>query len=167
MLNKNLAQNVRVESYFQIKSDQLSSSPNRNSSNGLLLLSRYKTSSTLYYAGVRVDGYAVIKKKINGTYHTLASKKIFWSPGLYDKVVHPNLIPKNTWIGLRSETKNNPDGSVGVKLFTDVGKKGVWSLILESTDNGVGGTAITSSGYTGIRTDFMDVQFDNYKLENI
>jgi hypothetical protein len=167
LVNKILAQDVRVQSYFLIKADELSSSPNRNSSNGLLLFSRYQTSSTLYYTGVRVDGYAVIKKKINGTYYTLATKKIFFNPGTYDKVIHPNLIPKNTWIGLRSETKNNADGTVSIKLFTDIEKKGIWTLVLEATDNGVGGDALTSQGYTGIRTDFMDVQFDNYKLENI
>ncbi len=156
-------QNIGQSVYFKIIQDQLSSSPNREEYNGLLLMSRYnQDGSTLYYAGLRVDGYAVIKKKINGQYSTLAYVKIF--PGVYNRSTNPNLLPKNTWLGLRSETKTNPDGSVTLSLYLDKNWNGVWTLIAQTTDKA---NPITNQGYTGIRTDFMDVVFDNYDLRNI
>lgn len=166
LITKSTATDVREEAFFQIKADNLSQSANRNESNALLLFSRYQNSATLYYAGLRVDGGAVIKKKVNGTYYTLIYKKVL--PGIYDRTTQPNLIQKNTWIGLRTETKTNTDGSVSIRLFTDIGKTGTWTLAVEARDNGtVGGAPITAAGSTGIRTDFMDVQFDNFRLEQI
>lgn len=168
LITKSKWQNSREEVYFKIKSDQLSSSPNRNESNGLLLFSRYLDSDNLYYAGLRVDGAVVIKKKINGAYYTLAYKKILnWAN--YDRVIHPNLIYKNTWIGLRVETINNSDGSISIRLFTDLGNTGVWTKSLEATDDNIsyGGGSIQSYGYGGIRTDFMDVVFDNFRIVKI
>ena len=38
----------------------------------MLLFNRYQDGQTLYYGGVRVDGAAVIKKKLAGVYTTLA-----------------------------------------------------------------------------------------------
>lgn len=156
-------QDSREEAYFKIEKDNLSASPNRNSSNGLLLFNRYQDSADLYYLGIRVDGTAVIKKKTGGTYYTLAQKAVF--PGTYNHDANPNLIPKNTWIGIRSEVVNNTDGTVGLKLFMDAGKTGIWTLLLSATDDArsFGGAAITSKGYGGIRTDFMDVTFDNFR----
>jgi hypothetical protein len=156
--------NVREEAYFKIHADNLSASKNRNASNGLLLMSRYQGGDTLYYAGIRVDGAAVIKKKKNGTYYTLGYEKLF--AGTYDRTKNPNLLPKHIWIGLRSETVTNADGTVTVKLYTDVGKTGTWTLALSAVDDGktYGGAALTKSGYAGIRTDFMDVSFDNFRL---
>ena len=41
---------------ISVEADHFSTSPNRNSSNGVLLMSRYSDSGdTLYYAGMRVD----------------------------------------------------------------------------------------------------------------
>ncbi len=37
---------------------------------------------------------------------------------------------------------------------------GGWTTVFEAVD--AGGAAILSDGYAGIRTDFMDVEFDNY-----
>jgi hypothetical protein len=60
-------ENVTASVDFYIVKDELSASANRNESNGLLLMSRYNDAGeTLYYAGVRVDGTAVIKKKYKG-----------------------------------------------------------------------------------------------------
>jgi len=58
--------NFQQTLYFKIIKDQLSLSPNRQGYNGLILMSRYQNSNNLYYATLRVDGYAVIKKKIMG-----------------------------------------------------------------------------------------------------
>ena len=49
----------------------------------------------------------------------------------------------------------------------DKGKIGYWVLLLEATDQEtIGGNSI-KDGYAGIRTDFMDVEFDNYKFKEI
>ena len=165
VLTRSKWQNVKQIMSFKITKDELSSSPNRDSHNGLLLMTRYIDSNNLYYAGLRVDGAAVIKKKINGNYYTLAYRNIF--PGTYNRLTNPNLLPKNTWIALKTETKNNLNGSVSIKLYMDNGLTGTWTLLLSATDSGIGGSPITNEGYAGIRTDFMDVYFDNYWLVNI
>lgn len=159
--------NFREEVYFKIIKDNLSSSTNRNASNGILLFNRYQDGNSLYYTGIRVDGAAVIKKKINGEYHTMAYKRIF--SGTYNRDTNPNLLPENIWIGLKSEVKNNADGTVSIKLYMDQGKTGVWKLVAEAIDDGksFGGAAITNEGYGGIRTDFMDVEFDDYKITSL
>lgn len=156
------------EAYFVIKKDNLSSSSNRNASNGLLLFNRYQDGDNLYYTGVRVDGSAVIKKKKNGTYYTLSQPKGIF-PGSYSRESNPNLLPKNKWIGLRSEVKNLANGAVEIKLYADRGWTGKWTLVAQAVDDGAryGGAAFTSPGYGGIRTDFMDVEFENFRFQNI
>jgi len=157
-------QNAEQSAYMKIKKDNLSSSPNRNGSNGLLLFNRYQSNGDLYYAGIRVDGAAVIKKKKGGTYYTMAYKKIF--SGTYNKQSSPNLLPHNEWVGVRSEVVNNANGTATIRFYTDVGKTGVWKLVLSAVDDGrkFGGSSIAASGSGGIRTDFMDVEFDDYKF---
>lgn len=161
-------QNYTQEVYFRITALNQSDSPNRNESNGLLLFNRYQTGDNLYYAGVRVDGDAVIKKKIHGTYYTLAQTKVF-PGGKYDRDTNFNLLPLNAWIGIRTVVTQNPDNSVGLKLYMDKGWTSHWTLLLEATDHGTefGGPAITGAGYAGIRTDFMDVEFNEYKIEEL
>ena len=157
-------QNLRQEVYFRIVRDNLSESPDRNQSNGLLLMQRYLDSDNLYYTGIRVDGAAVIKKKINGTYYQVAYQKIF--EGEYDRADSPNLLPKQTWIGVRSEVETKEDGTVEIRLFIDRNNTSIWELVLVGIDDGTsfGGEPLTQSGHAGIRTDFMDVEFDNYKV---
>ena len=165
LLTRSQWQNTKEQAYFKVNTNNLSTSPNRDVSNGLLLFSRYYDSSNTYYAGLRVDGAVVIKKKINGTYYTLAYKKIL--PGTYNRNTNPNLIPQNTWVGLKVETSNNADGSVSLNLYTDIGQTGKWALQLSTLDNNIGGKALINQSYTGIRTDFMDVEFDNFRIEKI
>jgi len=157
--------NYTQEAYFRIVKDNLTESPNRNASNGLLLFNRYQDEFNLYYTGIRVDGYAVIKKKINGTYYTMAYKRLINGPK-YDATTNPNLLPKNVWIGLRSVVQNNTDDTVSIKLYVDNGKTGNWTLAAQAEDDGktYGGRALVNAGYAGIRTDFMDVEFDDYKI---
>jgi hypothetical protein len=168
LITRSRWQNERAEAYFLITKDNLSASQNRNESNGLLLFSRYLDSNDLYYAGVRVDGFAVVKKKIGGVYYTLGLAQVF-KGAAYARATNASLLPKNTWIGLRVETLNNPDGSASIRLFMDKDRSGTWQLVLENIDDGkrYGGKAITADGYAGIRTDFMDVQFQNYTLQKI
>jgi hypothetical protein len=164
LVGRSLWNNFTQEGYFKIRTHNLSASPNRNQSNGLLFFNRYKDAFNLYYAGIRVDGTAVIKKKVGGVYYTMAQKAIF--PGTYNVLTSPNLLPKNTWLGLKTKVQTNTNGSVSINLYLDKGWTGDWSLILSATDSGnFGGTApITGSGYGGIRTDFMDVEFDQYRM---
>lgn len=165
---KNQWQNFRQEAYFQIIKDNLSVSPNRNASNGLLFFNRYQDAFNLYYTGIRVDGYAVIKKKINGTYYTMAYKPFI--KGLaYNRDSNPDLLPKNTWIGLRSEIKTDSSGVVNIRLYVDNGKTGNWVLAAEAKDDGkiYGNSPILKEGYVGVRTDFMDVELDGYTINSL
>ncbi len=159
--------NARQILYFVITRNEFSTSPYRNESNGLLLFNRLQDNFNLYYTGIRVDGAAVIKKKIGGTYYTLAYTRGVY-PGVYNRDTNPNLLPLNKWIGLRSEVVNLPDGSVSIKLYLDKGWTGIWTLVAEATDRGGAvGAPFTQPGYGGIRTDFMDVLFDNFRFINL
>ena len=59
-----------------------------------------------------------------------------------------------------------PNGTVSIKLYADKGKTGIWTLVVEAIDDGssFGGAVLGSSGNVGIRTDFMDVEFDDYTV---
>lgn len=162
-------ENLREEISFLIEADNFSPSFNRNTSNGLLLMSRYAIDGqTLYYAGIRVDGTTVIKKKYHGTYYTMAQQTVF--PGTYtgwqDDI---DLIPHHQWIRLRSDTVTNPDGSVTVNLYMRLASDSGWQPLQHATDSGQydGTPPITGEAYAGIRTDFMDIHFDTYRAETI
>ncbi len=156
-------ENSEEEVYFYIQRYNLSESPNRNESNGILLLSRYKDSDNLYYAGLRVDGHSVIKKKVKGTYYILAENQ--YIPGLYNKQTNPNLLPTEEWIGLRMVTTTNADRSVHIELLVDRGTG--FEKILEARDTNENAPAILGSAFAGIRTDFMDVSLENYQIREL
>lgn len=161
-------QDQKQKVYFKINKDNLSESKYRNQSNGLLLFNRYQDGNNLYYTGIRVDGNAVIKKKIKGVYYTMAIKKIFLG-NAYNRITSPNLLPKNVWLGVKSEIRNNNDGTVLIKLYIDKENSGNWQSVLEAGDNGknFGGMPFIEEGYGGIRTDFMDVEMKDYKISNL
>lgn len=158
LVSRNQWNNVRLEAKYLINRDNFSASPNRNQSNGLLLMSRYKDQYSLYYAGVRVDGKAIIKKKKDGVYTTLAEKTVF--PGSYSIDGKVNLIPHGTWLSLRSDTITNADASVTVRLYMKKSGETAFTKILEAKD---ASNPITGAGFAGIRTDFMDVEFDSFQ----
>jgi hypothetical protein len=160
LLTRSKWNNYTQEVYFKITKQNMSASPERDAWSGLLLFNRYKDSDNLYYTGIRADGTAVIKYKKGGNYVTLTQPVVF--PGRYNKVTNPNLIPQNVWVGLRSEVKTNPDNTVSIKLYMDNGKTGNWTLIASAVDSAA--NPILGSQYAGIRTDFMDVQFSNFKI---
>jgi hypothetical protein len=159
--------NVRLEASFWVKRDNLVDSPNRNESNGLLLMSRYVDGDTLYYAGIRVDGTAVIKKKYKGVYYTMAQKKIF--SGTYDREDMPDLLPSDGWIRLRGETITLADGSVRVELFMQDETPDHWTLLVSADDDSqyADTPPIVGEYRVGIRTDFMDVYFDDVLMERL
>lgn len=159
--------NLKQECYYKIHRYILSKDKGRSESNGILLFNRYQDGDNLYYTGLRVDGSIIIKKKKNGEYYTMAQKAYY--PGVYGRKKNPNLLPLNRWIGVRSEVQDNANGTVSIKVYIDKNRSGNWNLALIATDNGksFGGAAIKNTGYAGIRTDFMDVEFDDYKIEEI
>lgn len=170
LVTKTQWQDVAAQASFKIDADNLSSSHNRNASNGLLLMNRYADDGqTLYYAGVRVDGTAVIKKKYKGTYYTMAQDPVF--DGTYNgEVDDKNLIPHGQWLGLKTEVvTSTTTGAVTVSLYMKREDETQWSKILEAEDSGQYDRTppITAPGYEGIRTDFMDVEFKDYRLEKI
>ena len=167
LITKEEARDSTEQFYFLIAKDNLSESPNRNETNGVLAISRYQDSNNLYYAGIRVDGTAIIKKKINGIYHTLAQVQIYESDG-YDRNSNPSLIPKGQWIGIRANIRNIDSTKVEIDLFIDKEGKGEWKKVLEVVDtyrNGI--PPIIESGHGGIRTDFMDVEFKEFNFASI
>ncbi len=154
--------NFRQEAFFRIAATNLSASPNRAGHNGILFFERYQSGDTLYYAGIRVDGAAVIKKKLAGTYTTLAYLKIY--PGTYHAATSPNLLPVGEWIGMRTEVEDIPGGGVSIRLFVSDPSLGEgWTEVLDAVDTGTSSPAILNDGYAGVRTDFMDVELDDYE----
>lgn len=162
-------QNESQQMYFYIDNMNFSKSKNRNESNGVLFFNRYQDGDNLYYAGFRVDGDAVIKKKIGGTYYTMAEKNIYSNGKKYAITDNPNLLPLHVWLGIKTEVKNIDADTVDIKLYIDKGGKGDWQLILETQDKSsqYGDAPFISSGYGGIRTDFMDIRFKNYTISSL
>ena len=157
-------QSFRQELAFRILATNLSASPERNAWSGVLLFHRYLDGQNLYYAGIRMDGAAVIKKKIHGTYYTLAFRKIY--PGTYDRSANPTLLPQRHPIRLRTVIEDTPTGSVRLRLeILDETLGTGWISALEAEDapGGADGDPIVAPGYAGIRTDFMDVAFDEFE----
>lgn len=156
---KNSTQSVQM----RIKHIYESTSENRNESNGILLLGRYTDSDNLYYAGLRVDGSVAIKKKKNGIYTLLALQPFFTSSTPYNKKITPNLLPLHTWVNLKMQIKDVENG-VEIILFVKVASTEEWKEVLRAVDNT---DPITEAGSSGIRSDFMDIEFDNFFVETI
>jgi len=153
--------NFEQSAFFKINKINLSSSPNRNSSNGILFFSHYIDSDNLYYTGLRVDGKAIIKKKIKGEYITLAEEQLV--DGEYNTVSSPNLLPEKQWIGIKSTTETL-ENSVDLKLYKYDNNLNKWELILQAKDLD---NPILSSGFAGIRTDFLDFECRDYSVSNL
>jgi hypothetical protein len=152
--------------YFKIHAINLSQSENRNESNGVLLFNRYQNSDNVYYAGLRVDGAVVIKKKILGEYQTLAVKKII--SGTYNRNSNPNLLQTNAWYGLKTIVKNEGE-SVRIILYLDTTNSGSWKELLNVLDSNPlkDGMSLHKDGHGGIRTDFMDVEFRSFEFRSL
>lgn len=154
---------------FQLVKLNVSAGTERNAWSGILLFNRYLDGNNLYSLGLRHDGYAVIKKKRYGVYYTLAQKRVFTADASYQRDTNPNLLPGKRWMGLKSVIKTNPDSSVTLQLWLDRQNTGSWQLALEvlDTNGGTDGAPILGDGYAGMRTDFADIQFDNYRIDRL
>ena len=159
LVTRSLWHNFEEQVYFKVNADNPSKSPNRNSSNGLFLFNRYQDGDNLYYTGARVDGEIVVKKKYKGAYYTLGETKFF--PGAYDSEKSPNLLPKNSWIGIKSTVSNVGD-SVVISVFIDTSSKGEWIKAIEVYDKTP--DILKNQGNGGIRTDFMDVELKDFMI---
>lgn len=152
----------REEVYFKINKVNQTESPNRNISNGVYLINHYQGEGDVYYLGLQVDGSVVIKKKKNDTFSLIDIKSFYSADAPYRRDTNPNILPGNQWIGMRSILRMMSDG-LHLALYIDKTGSGDWVLAAEGIDNGKKG-GILKDGYGGIRTDFMDVEFDNFKI---
>lgn len=158
ILTKNSWRDATESLLVKLNRVNLSNTENRHAWNGVSLISRYQDDNNFYYAGIRQDGTAVIKKKHAGTYTTLAQKPLF--PGTYSVSTRPNLIPLAAWIGLKHEVVTKTDGSVSLKFFVKQPGQD-WKLATEATDTA---NVISNTGRGGFRSDFADTEFDNYEM---
>jgi hypothetical protein len=147
---------------FKVNTYRKSASSNRNDSNGVLLFSRYHDSETLYYAGIRVDGFLVIKKKDHGEYSTLSL-----IPALF-AIKNENAIPEKKWIRMQVRTEEGKTyGSVVISVSIDTTGDGVWDTHTSAVDTPEIEHPLLQSGHNGIRTDFMDAEFRNYSITDM
>jgi hypothetical protein len=155
----------RQEVRFRTMRVNLSASPERGEWSGIFLFQRYQDSDNLYYAGLRMDGTAVIKKKLNGTYVTLAQRPVFAQPDLYDRYANPSLLPAERWLELASVIRTEPNAQVRITLFArGVSGGNGWQVAAEALDGGEHGAPIRAAGHAGLRSDFMDLEFDSYAI---
>jgi hypothetical protein len=146
---------------FRISAYRAAACEQRNASNGVLFMSRYQDQHNSYYAGIRVDGSVVIKKKINGIYHTLAQARIY--PGAYDRERQPILLPVRSWIAMRCEVRNRDKG---VDIILSTHERGKWRVVAQAHDDDKQGPPF-GEGFSGIRTDFMDAEFEHYRIGKV
>jgi hypothetical protein len=147
--------------YLKRNADNLANATNRSPYVGESILARYQSDQTYYLASIRADGYAVIKRKANGTYTTLAQAKVF--SGTYDPVTNYDLIPKNTWIGLKFDVEDVA-GATKLVLSTDVGQTGSWKQVASYTDTS--GSRITAAGPVGVQSDYADASLDSFTISD-
>ncbi|MDP3963894.1 MAG: hypothetical protein Q8Q39_05360 [bacterium] len=168
LLTKNVWLDVEHEAYFRIRAHNSGDSPNENASNGVFLMSRYRgDGQSAYLAGMRVDGALVIKRKSDGAYATLAYQPHFGaSPDAYRP--HESLLPRDVWIGLRMVTVDEADG-VSISLFIDEGRSRAWKKALGVIDAESDAMAsdLHDPGHVGIRSDFMDIEIADWRLDAI
>jgi hypothetical protein len=171
MVNRNTwSGNYTEELYFKYsKYNNMTNADGKNlgADNGVSLMVNYHDGDNLYYVGLRADGFAGIKKKMDGEYSELQNPvQIF--PGQYKN--YDNLIPKDKWLGLRAvveqrhDTVSNKD-QIYIALYTDDGKgdgSASWKYVTSYLDQD--STTIFKQGHTGIRTDFIDAQFKDFKV---
>jgi len=157
MFARNLVQNVSAQVYVNRVADNLSNSANRHEYNGESLIARYKDANNYYYAGIRADGNVVIKKKTNGIYQTLATKKVL--AGTYSASTNPDLMPLNKWVGLKLDVNDTSSGPK-IVFSTDIGKTGTWVQQLSVTDDPTKyGAAVSGAGLVGVQNDYADAKF--------
>jgi hypothetical protein len=168
LISKNAFENVEQRLYGRIQSYRLSTSPNRNATNGIFLLARYADSNNLYMAGLRVDGTAVIKRKAAGVYETIGTA-VFNDIQKYDRNKNPNALTLGQWMGIGMRVQNREKDVVVIQLDLDLSGEGDWQTVLSVIDRPLlkQGDTLVASGSVGVRTDFMDAEFKDYQITHI
>lgn len=164
LVSKRTAGDADVSFAFRIDALNMIDSPNRDAWSGIFIMSRYHDGDNLYYGGLRQNGDAVIKKKINGTYYTLAEKPVFLGSMPYNKYTFPNLIPGHTWMRLKMRTLAT-DGEMHITLFLDRENNGTWEEVLRADDTQIGGAILDGEARIGVRGDFMDFSLDDITID--
>lgn len=160
MLTRATAQNVVAQAYFDRTADNFDIAGNRRPYNHEAVIARYQDDNNYYFASVRADGDIDIKKKVNGAFVTLGEAKLF--PGAWNASTNPDLIPLNRWVGLKLSVTDTSAGPK-LELYTDVGWTNTWTLALSATD---ASNAIASAGAVGIESNYGDVIFDNFLVQD-
>lgn len=71
-------------------------------------MNRCRDADNLYYVSIRMDGYAIIKKKYEGIYYTFAYAKIFPSEDPVMAEYEPTILtPRSTSISFASFFEKN------------------------------------------------------------
>jgi hypothetical protein len=164
MVNRNIWHGDYTEElYFKYLryNNMTATGKNLEATNGISLMINYQDQDNLYYVGLRADGFSQIKKKIGGEYSENENPvQIF--PGVYK--AYDNLIPQDRWIGLRALVEHKQDkfgnDMIYLSMYVDKKGNGSWEYVTSFLDQ----YRIFKQGHTGIRTDFMDVQFKNYQV---
>ena len=166
MVNRNnWSGNYTEELYFKYSAynNKTAHGKNLGAENGVSLMVNYKDEDNLYYVGLRADGLAGIKKKIDGNYSALQNPvKVF--PGVYKP--NDTLIPQDKWIGLRAVVEHRQSLLLGkdqiyIAMYIDEkGDGSSWKYVTSFLDE----RKIFKQGHTGIRTDFIDAQFRDFQV---
>jgi hypothetical protein len=147
--------------YLRYNNVTTTAGKNLEATNGISLMINYQDEDNLYYVGLRADGFSQIKEKIDGEY-SVNENQIRVFPGAYK--AYDNLIPHDRWIGLKALVEHKQDNSgknlIYIAMYVDKKGDGSWNYVTSFLDQ----DRIFKEGHTGIRTDFMDVQFKNYRV---
>jgi hypothetical protein len=169
LISRSTWNNLSQEISLRINGTEVDS-PYIGAYSGILFLSRYKDDNNYYYTGLRVDGQAVVKKKIDGVFYTMGAAQVYGEMGSYDRESNPNLLPQYEWIKMKSETKNLSSGEVEIVLYVDKLGDGTWTEVLRAKDvSGRFGNSpvINGASHAGVRADFMSVSYEDYKFTEI
>ena len=167
LVYRHLYRDYTQQVYFKVLANNFSDSVYRNETNGVHFFNRYQDANNLYYTGVRVDGTVAVKKKVNGRYYTIIETQIY--PGMYTRESKKSLLPVKQWIGIKTKIENLGKGEVSIKVYLDREHTGEWVLVaaVKDSDGAYGGKVFADPGYTGIRSDFMDVEFQDYAVKKL
>jgi hypothetical protein len=121
---------------------------------GIHLFLRYQNPDWLYAVSLnRRDNQIVIKKKLpggptaGGTYVTLGSTRY--------------VVPYGVWQSFTVRISSGRGGSA--KISVGVGAR----EMLAVSDRGSGGPAITSAGAVGLRGDYCEFEFRNFRVQRV
>lgn len=162
MVTRETGRNFRQRVSVRIHSTNLAASTERGPFSGIFLESRFLNDNNFYVAGLRFDGQAVVKKRREAEAFTIGVAPVY--PGTYDRQSRPNLLPEDRWFSIRSTIADVPGGVQILLELHDPALGADWIPVLEVLDGpgGPDGEPIRGAGSAGIRTDFMDVELENY-----